>query len=65
MNLMCIILVPGGRIHPRIHQPQQIEIQKIQDGENDSFEGKKKKSYMQDYKTDLMVLTKNDHPSTW
>jgi len=48
MNLMCIILVPGGRIHPRIHQPQQIEIQKIQDGENDSFVGKKKKSYIQD-----------------
>jgi len=64
MILRCyffpIILVSGGRIH----QPQPIEIQKIQDGENDSFEGKKKKSYMQDYKTDLMVLTKNDHPST-
>jgi len=60
MNLMCIILVPGGRIHPRIHQPQQIEIQKIQDGENDSFVGKKKKIIY----TRLMVLTKNDHPST-
>jgi hypothetical protein len=34
-----IILVSGGRIH----QPQPIEIQKIQDGENYSFEGKKKK----------------------